>query len=77
MGEFSEHGFTRPFKYRDFLENFLLYLINKNGEKEGKYEFDSISYYLNFFTDNFKVVKQVVERGFNGFSATTYQLQKI
>lgn len=65
-----------PLNTEIFLENFLLYLINKNGEKEGKYEFDSISYYLNFFTDNFKVVKQVVERGFNGFSATTYQLQK-
>ena len=59
----------------NFSDNFLLYLTNKNGLLNGKDEMDGMLSSLNFFTDNFKIIKQVVERGFNGFSATTYQLQ--
>lgn len=58
-----------------FNSNFELYLQNKNGSVTGGEEFSSVLYHLSVFTTNFKIIKQVVERGFNGFSATTYQLQ--
>ena len=57
-----------------FRLNFRLYLFEKSGEN-GIQEYENMLYNLDFFIFNFKIIKQVVERGFNGFSATTYQLQ--
>ncbi len=58
-----------------FLENFKKYLGNKYDTISAANELANTQYILNFFMDNFTIIDQMVTRGFDGFSAVTYQLK--
>lgn len=58
-----------------FKINFLNFLTEYGNNPSGKIEYESMISSLDYFANNFKILKQEITRGLNGFSAVTYQLQ--
>ena len=60
----------------DFIYNFKNYLENKYDAISAASELANSQFILDFFMEHFTVVDQLVTRGFDGFSAVTYELKK-
>lgn len=57
----------------NFRDNYKKYLSNKFDPVIAQKEYDTMLSSIDFFMNNFKIIKQDTI-GFNGFSATTYEL---
>lgn len=74
--DFRGKDLTLEIYKKDFIDNFNKYLGNKYDSDYALNEYKNTEFILNFFTDNFIIKEQLVTRGFDGFSAVTYELKK-
>lgn len=74
-GNFKNEDLTTDENSINFLNNFKKYLGNKYDATYAANELANSQFILDFFMDNFIVTDQLVTRGFDGFSAVTYELK--